>query len=365
MNRVDATRPDSPCLAGPGPWPVGLRTLWLQDAARQDGPRRLTVALWYPAAPGTRPGGRYRTLLRDGITRITLYGRATRDALPDAGRFPLVLLSHGWPGNRFLMAHLAEALASRGYAVAAADHPGSTYADQRPVAQTLLHRPLDQRFLLQALGTLPGIDASHAAIVGYSMGGYGALVTAGAAVSPALVSHAMAPPGRALACHAAGALPPPPDGLRAVVVIAPWGNGRGVWQPSALRAVRLPVLLLAGSRDAVSDYTAMRRLSRHLRACLITFESGGHAVAAPIPAPAESHAHSDRLGWAPFAHYADPVWDSVRANALAQHFVAAFLARHLRANPDAARLLHPATALGSEAGFAEGTANGLRVEDFA
>ena len=37
-------------------------------------------------------------------------------------------------------------------------------------------------------------------------------------------------------------------------------------------------------------------------------------------------------GWnfAPFEHYADPVWDTVRMNNIAQHVVAGFLDRHLK-----------------------------------
>jgi len=34
-----------------------------------------------------------------------------------------VIISHGYPGNRFLLSHLAENLASKGFVVAAPDHP--------------------------------------------------------------------------------------------------------------------------------------------------------------------------------------------------------------------------------------------------
>lgn len=357
MNRIDAIRPDSPRLAGPGPLPVGVQTRVLGVP-----PRALTVEIWYPAAPNTERGGAYDALLRDGATRITLHGRATREAPAAEGRWPLVLLSHGWPGTRHLMAHLAESLASRGYLVAAADHAGSTYDDQRPIADTLLNRPLDQRALLAELGrdarALPGV----AAIVGYSMGGYGALVTAGAGVTPEMVAHEMAPAHGALARHLEARVEAAPDALRAVITFGPWGNGAGVWRPEALAAVRAPVLVIAGSVDTISNYPAMRAIAEATRGTLLTFQNAGHNAGAPIPAPAESHAHSPRLGWAPFLHYADPVWDSVRMNAVAQHFCAAFLDRHLKGDASAEELLDPAQALSEAAGFAPGHAAGLTLE---
>jgi predicted dienelactone hydrolase len=75
-----------------------------------------------------------KALLRDGTTEVTLEGRAVRDAGRRVGTdpFPLLLLSHGYPGNRFLMSHLAENLASKGYVVASIDHTESTYENQRP-----------------------------------------------------------------------------------------------------------------------------------------------------------------------------------------------------------------------------------------
>ncbi|WP_370226227.1 alpha/beta hydrolase family protein [Pararhodobacter marinus] len=376
-NRVDATRPDSPPLAGPGPLPVGVRTLTLTDPARPDldalavlpegaplprSARRLTVDLGYPAEPGTAPGGRYETLLRDGERRAVLHGRAARDAAPGPGRWPLVLLSHGYPGNRYLMAHLAEALASRGYLVAAADHPGSTYDDQKPFGQTLYHRPLDQRFLLDTLAQHELADPDRAAIVGFSMGGYGALVTGGAGLVPAMVRHELAPPHGVLRAHLEGQLPPPPANLRALIAIGPWGNGHGLWSTRAFRRLGLPLMVMGGSVDEISGYSAMRAIAELSGGTLLTFVNAGHNAAAPIPAPLESYAQSDRLGWAPFRHYADPVWDTVRMNALAQHFAAAFLDRHLKGDTARDADLAPATALSEAQGFEPALAKGLTLE---
>ena len=40
---------------------------------------------------------------------------------------------------------------------------------------------------------------------------------------------------------------------------------------------------------------------------LLTFINASHNAGAPIPAPAETYAYSERLKSAPFVHYADAV----------------------------------------------------------
>ena len=351
QNRIDATRPDDPALAAMGPHVVGVRSLTLTDPARPDvlastealvvAPRVLAAEFWYPAADGTQPGSAYETILRDGVTPVVLHGQAARDAAPGAGGpYPLVVISHGYPGNRLLLSHLGEHLASHGYAVLALDHTDSTYADQAAFGSTLYNRPLDQAFAIDAIAAHPDlgalVDAGRTAVIGYSMGGYGALVFGGAGLIAPIVDQPFAPPQRLLAAHVAGtpeheALPDPR--VRAMIAIGPWGMNYGLWNAEGLAGLRVPTLFMAGSMDTVSGYDAIRAIfegavntDRHL----LTFENAGHNAAAPIPAPAESHAVSERLGWAPFAHYADPVWDSVRMNAIAQHFALAFVDLHLK-----------------------------------
>ncbi len=58
-------------------------------------------------------------------------GKALRDAPPAAGeRFPLVIVSHGYPGSRTFLTYLTENLASKGYVVAAIDHTDSVFGRQ-------------------------------------------------------------------------------------------------------------------------------------------------------------------------------------------------------------------------------------------
>lgn len=369
MNRIDQTHPDAPDLAAFGPHPVGVETLHLTNPDQIDVlhseteirryDRPLAVELWYPAVPGTSPGTSYATLLRDGHRPVTLHGSACRNAAQAEGEFPLVILSHGYPGNRMLMSHFGEKLASRGYVVASIDHTDSTYADKGTFASTLVNRPLDTSFVARALR--PRADASRRAIIGYSMGGYGALVAAGAAVSEAALRMDNAPPnGLWDACRA----PMVDPGLKAILPIGPWGCQHGVWDSEGLAGLAVPMLLMAGSADGVSGYeTGMRRIFEEAARAprhLLTFELAGHNAAAPYPAPKEAFEPSPHLDFLPAEHYADPVWDTLRMNSIAQHFAVAFLDLHLKGDTAKAAYLD-----GRWKGFAPGANRGLIWESLA
>ncbi|EEB86476.1 alpha/beta hydrolase family protein [Roseobacter sp. GAI101] len=335
-NRIDLIRPDAPELALRGPHPIGVTTHEIDVAPG----RTLTTEIWYPAHPDTVAGTVYHTLIRDGVTPAMLHGSASRNARPAQGNAPLIVISHGYPGNRFLLGHLAESLAAKGYVVAAPDHNGSTYDDQQDFAVTLINRPLDQRGVIDGMATLGGdmgalVDCDNVGLIGYSMGGYGVLVFGGAGLAASALKHPRAGTDAALAQHLAGsahhdALRDPR--LKAIMPIGPWGNAQGMWDAAGLALMDTPMLMMAGTVDDVSDYPAMRRVFEGAASdrYLLSFENAGHNAAAPFPAPAESWAMSDGLEWPPFNHYADAVWDTLRMNNIAQHFAAAFMGLHLR-----------------------------------
>ena len=368
QNRIDIVTPMAPELAAFGATPVGVRTIAATDRGRADvlntklgsdtiahTDRTLTLEVWYPAvlAAGQSVGVEYRTVARDPSRPIVLRGRAVRDAAPDTahGRYPLVILSHGFPGNRFLLSHLGENLASKGFVVASIDHPDSTYDDQKPFASTLYNRPLDQLFALDELDRLSrpasgsflaGLaDASRTAIAGYSMGGYGLISVLGAGFSDAAVSGPNAPPGRLLYERAASnpkfSRRADPR-IKAAIALAPWGYPAGTWEAAALKSITTPVLFVSGSADETSGYEkgtrAMFLAATSADRYLLTFLNGSHNVAAPMPAPAEASVNADPITLQPFAHYADAVWDSVRSNNILQHFASAFLAVHLKGETD-------------------------------
>jgi len=144
------------------------------------------------AAPG--PAGKARTV-QDYTAFLTSKGvpaagiatwlaapmGARRDAAAAAGRFPLVLIAPGFGGAVHDEAMLGEYLASQGYVVAVQSSPGwrgramTSDGDVLPVAR-------DQAgqlgAVLDRVRTLPGADASRAAVVGYSFGARAALLLA-------------------------------------------------------------------------------------------------------------------------------------------------------------------------------------------
>lgn len=409
-NRIDTQRPDAPELAAYGELPVGVRTIELTDESRvdilaidADAPkpdplptydRTLVVEVWYPAAEGARGETDFKAFIRDGKTEVTLSGRAMRDAEIREGTWPLVLVSHGYPGNRYLLSHLAENLASKGYVVASMDHPDSTYRDKAAFGSTLVNRPLDQLFVLDEIaamaegdGFLGGrVDAGTVGLIGYSMGGYGAVITAGAGVTDKAVGHSWGAPHGTLAIHRAGsesheALPDPR--IKTAIAIAPWGITRDFWDADGLAGIRIPMLFMVGSVDDVSGYEPGVRTiwkgATGVDRALLTFENANHNAAAPYPAPEEGREVDPDLGFAPFDHYADPVWDTARMNNIAQHFATAWLDLHLKGIEDRARYLDlvPVSNLGTWAmdqdgtpkaehsywaGFPKRTAAGLRFE---
>ena len=354
-NRIDLQRPDAPELAAFGSHAVGVRTIEVADPDRIDilgttsgaeAPRYdrpLTLEVWYPATlpAGTPESGTYQVVTRDG-TPAELTGRAVRDAEPaaDDGPYPLVVLSHGYPGNRYLMAHFGENLASKGYVVVSIDHTDSTFSDQAAFASTLYNRPLDQLFVVDEMdrrsvageGFLGGlIDASRTGIIGYSMGGYGLLNVVGAGFTEASTQFGYAPANGLLAERQAGNeayVGSADPRIRAAVAMAPWGLPAGFWDAAGLAGIETPVLFIAGSADDVSGYeTGTRAIFEgavNAERYLLTFVNALHNAGAPIPAPRETWAAGT------FDSYADPVWDTVRLNNVAQHFVTAFLDLHLK-----------------------------------
>lgn len=411
-NRIDTQLPDAPELAAYGDLAIGVRQLEMTNPGQidilaidptADKPetfptydRPLTVEMWYPAEKGATGATGLQAYLRDGITEVTLQGKAVRDAKPLAAdtAYPLVLISHGYPGNRFLMGHLAENIASKGYVVASIDHTDSTYRTQAAFGSTLVNRSLDQLFVLREMakmaaegGDFAGLyDADNTGLIGYSMGGYGAIITAGGGVTEASVGYGWGGPHGTLGIHLAGsdthnALPD--ARIKTAIAIGPWGMNTGFWNAEGLAGIGIPMLFMAGSEDDVSLYEkgvrAIWENASNLPHALLTYVNGGHNSAAPMPAPAESYYFSEEKGFNISGHYSDPVWNTARTNNIAQHFATAWMDLHLKGDTQKGAYLELVESSndgvwslnedGTEKedhsywkGFAEGKAKGLRYE---
>ncbi|MGB3244479.1 MAG: dienelactone hydrolase [Sulfitobacter sp.] len=371
-NRIDTQLPGAPALAAYGDLPVGVRQIEMTNPNQIDilaidptaekpaemprYDRPLTVEVWYPATADASGDTTFKAFLRDGKTEVTLAGRAMRDAAyatPDAP-YPLVLISHGYPGNRFLMSHLAENLASKGYVVASIDHTDSTYRTQAAFGSTLVNRSLDQLFVLGEMarmaaedGAMAGLfDADNTGLIGYSMGGYGAVITAGGGVTEASVAYPWGGPHGTLGIHQAGSETHdklPDARIKTAVAFGPWGMNTGFWDATGLAGIRIPMLFIAGSQDDTSLYEngvrAIWELATGVDRALLTYVNGGHNSGAPMPAPAESFRDDPDLGFNVSEHYSDPVWSTARMNNIAQHFVTAWLDQHLKADSESGAFL--------------------------
>lgn len=96
---------------------------------------------------------------------------AVRDAVPKAGKFPVVIYAPSVNNTTFENADIAEYLASHGYIVIAAPTVGLT---SRWIKRDLMHAELqadDIRFLIDYARTLPQADMTRVAAAGFSWGG--------------------------------------------------------------------------------------------------------------------------------------------------------------------------------------------------
>lgn len=390
--------PNAPDLAARGRYGVGVRMLKLIHRAQpdvlhiKDGKpplydRPLTVEIWYPARiPANTPAQvTYESVLgrsndpKRPLVPFTFAGRALRDALPDSSdTYPLVIVSHGYPGSRLLLTYLTENLASKGYVVVAIDHTESTYSDLAGFPSTLLNRAPDDLFVLSEMARLGSktsksflagvLNADNTALIGYSMGGYGALNVAGAGYSPQAMKLFGQMAGGSTALEGRTMDSPTykasvDSRIKAVVAFAPWGMERGVWDATGLAGLTLPTLFVAGSKDDVSGYEkgikAIYDGAVNADRYLLTYVNARHNVA-PNPPPMASLMPG--ISADDYMHYAEPAWNEHRINNINQHFVTAFLGVHLKKLDYGRYLTLPETdALGPWPGFKARMSVGLEM----
>jgi predicted dienelactone hydrolase len=224
-------------LLAEGPFDVEHRDYALVDRSRPNdartddarrSPRRLTTTVWFPR----------------GV----------------AGPHPLVMYSHGFLSTRRGGAYLAEWLASRGYVVAAPDHPLTAHwAWGGRVIEDVVNQPADLSFVIDTIlgwddeerpfdGT---IARERIGVMGLSLGGMTATL---AAYHPRLRDPR----------------------IRAAVSIA---GPMTIFGPEFFAAVPVPFVMIAGDQDVVIDYASNAPLvsERVAGGQLVTIAGGSHA----------------------------------------------------------------------------------------
>jgi predicted dienelactone hydrolase len=308
--------------------------------------RAVGVRLWYPA---TRAEGGVPTRYRHVVTNagkpdfvVDTQGRAVEGATPLSGgaRYPLVVVSHGYRGWASHYSQLAETLASKGYVVAAIDHRDAGFNNaqtfQLSFGNVMLDRAQDQRQVVAELigraqtgtGWAGLIDAEKIGLIGYSMGGYGALATAGAPYD--LAGKTMKQlPAQAQTATTRGADETVPK-IKALVTLAPWGGqpDNRVWSAVDLSKITAPVLMISGDTDDVVNFDhgvswIFDNLTGTDRSLLVYQAARHNIVGNPVPV-------TEDMDFSTMEFFTEPVWRPERLNQINQHFIAAFLDLHLK-----------------------------------
>jgi len=327
---------------------VGVKTIEVTNANSLDlsdftsvKKRKLTLEVWYPAASATQSNATYKA-----VTRLhkpfEMSGVAHRDEQPTKkGQYPLVVLSHGYTGYRTVMYYLGEHLASHGYIVIGIDHTDSTNAEidikQAPTAgfvSTLLNRSRDQQFVLEAASANEFflnhiIDTNKAAVIGYSMGGYGAINTVGGCYDakaeslmrigfPEQAAHNLLP----LFNFCNAGKEQTDERWKAMIAFAPWGQEHNLHQAESLKNINVPTLYISGDEDDISGYEqGVKKLFEQTSKpdnYLLVYENARHNIA-PHPAPKVAFEDDD------IGHYFEPVWNSEQLTRINEHMSLIFL----------------------------------------
>ena len=311
----------------------------------EDVEREVDVRFWYPAnvSKDSAPITYSHDMAIPGqdVFKVDSLGTAIDGASATTGsKYPLVLMSHGFRGWNAQFSNLAEHIASRGYVVASIEHADAPVEGAASFflsfGNVLADRSLDQRQVLaQILNNAKNKHSSHWAqidtenigLIGYSMGGFGAIATAGAPYDFTANPMSSIPTASQERMKKAAENAAP---IKALVAFAPWGGqpDNRVWTAEALKNIKQPVLLVAGQEDDVVNFKEgvtwlYENMTHSDRRMLVYREARHNIVGNDFTLPKD----------APFTvseFLKEPVWRSDRINAINQHFVTAFLDLYLK-----------------------------------
>ncbi len=235
-----------------GPYPVGVKTLNLEDPSRlnynETANRPVTVEVYYPSTEEAVEGVPRDTVFLFGVpvTETPAYRDVALAAGTSAGTFPLVFFSHGNNGIRFQSFFFTAHLASHGYVVVTPDHHGNTFVDELfgiidPDAAT--NRPLDISFLIDTFidfDTDPGffqgaLDTDAIGVSGHSFGGYTTFALAGGTFSLGTFTDAR------------------------VKAIFPQAPSASAFEDSFFSTIAIPTLIVGGSIDETTPFDSQQQ----------------------------------------------------------------------------------------------------------
>lgn len=224
----------------------------------------IDATLWYPTTSPARQ-----------IDAFSVVFMAAPDAPMAAGRFPLVLISHGTGGMKLNHYPIARALVKAGFIVATLTHPGDNFRDRSLLADPRyfyerprqISRVLDHILANQAWAG--SVDNDRIAALGHSAGGYAVAALIGArpdldrlrnhcdsVTDDPACSYRNPELGIVNASNSSLALPdtvkasgPLNDTrIKAAILLAPMG---AVVRAGSLKSVTVPVRLIGAEHDEI------------------------------------------------------------------------------------------------------------------
>ena len=268
----------------PPAYKVGVATRTVLPSGDYDwrgaGSHALYEVVWYPADSSAQDKPQ---LIGEPGQEIFQAAPAAPNAkmAPSPGKFPLIMLSHGTGGTAQTLAWLATALASHGYIVAAANHPGNNAMAPYTVQGFSLwwlrakdiSTLLDDILVDDEFG--PRIDRKRIGAAGFSLGGYTVIELAGGITSRSQFDRYCQTGSDPTTCT------PPPEFAdllskgQALAAVDPAfakalaGDGKSYREPriraafamapalgpavtaASLAAIKIPVAIVAGAADSV------------------------------------------------------------------------------------------------------------------
>jgi predicted dienelactone hydrolase len=238
------------------PLPIGVRTFSFHDGERN---RPVLVEIWYPVEGGETAEPPEHDLF---IHPMELRGAALAET---DSVYPLIVMSHGYRGDRRDRSWLAERLVREGYIVASVEHFGNSrttfdplltlrYWDRTRDVTYALDRVLELDFLKEK------VDANRIGFAGYSLGGMTGLSLAGCnprdtqsllEANRDLLSSL--PPEALAAIDFSESLTPCRDPrFRALLLLAP---ANFLFPPESLKKVKVPVGMVSALNDEILPHS--------------------------------------------------------------------------------------------------------------
>jgi predicted dienelactone hydrolase len=156
---------------------IGVHTYKYEDKDRK---RPVTVEFWYPTDEEVAQN-------ETSQEEVWIHPKEARDAKLSEKRasYPLIMMSHGYRGDRRERTWLVDSLVRQGFVVASVDHFGNVWNQFDPIASLCFwDRAKDISFAISAVLEEPDlkmkINQTKIGFVGYSMGGMTGLALAGA-----------------------------------------------------------------------------------------------------------------------------------------------------------------------------------------